>query len=109
MLDALHPMGCRQEFLFVSWWEVLTDQGRSVSAVIVRWDWEELHVQVYCLKPGEVPLVLIDHLKNQAHFLGDPDQCHLALAAHGYEGVREPMRAVTDWLRYHPDAMVETT
>ncbi len=69
----------------MGWWELLTDRGRALSSIVVRFDNGELRVSAYCLSPGEQPAVLLDHLKNRAYCITDDDLCRRILAAHGYE------------------------
>ena len=71
----------------MGWWEIITDRGRSVASIVVRFDGRELRVSAYGLAPGERPAVLIDHLKSHAYFFDDCGRCERLLSEHGYEGV----------------------
>ena len=76
----------------MSWWEVITTEGRSIQDVCVCFERNELRVSVHELRPSERPAVLIDHLTNRVQLFEPFLVCQLLLAAHQYEIVddREP-------------------
>jgi hypothetical protein len=69
----------------MSWFEVITDRGRALNMVVVRFERGELHVSVYGLQDGEGTAVLIDHLRNAAYLVADPDTCARVLLQNHYE------------------------
>lgn len=69
----------------MSWWEVITDRGRSIRTVEVRFERGELRVAVWGLGPGEKTMALIDHMKKQAHVFDVLSTCRQLAAEHNYE------------------------
>ena len=99
MVDSLSFIGYNHKTM--SWWSMITTQGRLLQGVCVDFTKGELRIVGLTLEEGEEIAVLIDHLCNQARLYAPLKDCQRLAALHYYElvGPRRPQETLTDHIQ----------
>jgi hypothetical protein len=66
-------------------WEIITDRGRWLRGVQVRFEGGVLHVAWVRLEPGERIAILLDRQTDQVRLYAPLDECQELALRHGYE------------------------
>jgi hypothetical protein len=69
----------------MSWWIVITTEGRLLTDVSVTFVHGELRVSWVRLGPGEDAAILIDRLRNVAYLSRGFQECQILAQQHQYE------------------------